>query len=369
VTESVDCVVIGAGVVGLACARAMALRGREVIVLEQAEAIGTETSARHSEVIHAGIYYEPGSLKAKFCVEGKIKMYRFMDERGIPYKPLGKLIVATSEDQIQALQQIKERAEKNGVMDLEFLSHNEVVAREPELRCITALWSPSTGVADSHSYMLGLQGDAEEHGAMIAFHAAVEKGEVIEDGIILEVGGEGAMTLKAKTVINAAGLHTQKLTHEIEGFPKDQIPPWHYCKGNYYSLSGCKAPFSSLIYPAPEQAGLGVHLTLDLAGQARFGPDVEWIDEIDYDVDPGRSDSFYAAVRKYWPGLPDDSLQPGYSGIRPKIQAPGEPATDYVIHGPKEHGVPGLINLYAIESPGMTSSLAIADYVADMIEP
>ncbi len=365
--ESVDCVVIGAGVVGLACARALALQGREVIVLERAEAIGTETSSRHSEVIHAGIYYEPGSLKAKFCVEGKLKMYRFMEERGIPFNRLGKLIVATSEDQIPALQQIKERAEKNGVMDLEFLSHNEVVAREPELRCVTALWSPSTGVADSHSYMLGLQGDAEARGAMIAFFAPVERGEVTEDGIILEVGGEGAMTLKARTVVNAAGLHTQSLTHEFAGFPKDRIPPWHYCKGNYYSLSGCKAPFSSLIYPAPEQAGLGVHLTLDLAGQARFGPDVEWIDEINYDVDPGRSDSFYAAVRKYWPGLPDGALQPGYSGIRPKIQAPGEPATDYVIHGPREHGVPGLINLYAIESPGMTSSLAIADHVAEML--
>jgi L-2-hydroxyglutarate oxidase LhgO len=367
VTESVDCVVIGAGVVGLACARALALQGRDVIVLERAEAIGTETSSRHSEVIHAGIYYEPGSLKAKFCVEGKLKMYRFMDERGIPYNPMGKLIVATSEDQVAGLQSIKDRAEKNGVMDLELLSHNEVVAREPELRCITALWSPSTGVADSHSYMLGLQGDAEENGAMIAYFAPVERGEITDDGIILEVGGEGAMTLKAKTVINAAGLHTQKLTHEIAGFPKERIPPWHYCKGNYYSLSGCRAPFSSLIYPAPEQAGLGVHLTLDLAGQARFGPDVEWIDEINYDVDPARSDSFYAAVRKYWPGLPDGALQPGYSGIRPKIQAPGEPATDYVIHGPKDHGVPGLINLYAIESPGMTSSLAIADYVADMV--
>jgi L-2-hydroxyglutarate oxidase LhgO len=368
VAESVDCVVIGAGVVGLACARALALQGREVIILERAEAIGTETSSRHSEVIHAGIYYEPGSLKARFCVEGKLKMYRFMKERGIPYNPMGKLIVATSEHQVAGLQSIKDRAEKNGVMDLELLSHNEVVAREPELRCITALWSPSTGVADSHSYMLGLQGDAEEKGAMIAYFAPVERGEITDGGIILEVGGEGAMTLKAKTVINAAGLHTQKLTHEITGFPKDRIPPWNYCKGNYYSLSGCKAPFSSLIYPAPEQAGLGVHLTLDLAGQARFGPDVEWIDEINYDVDPGRSDSFYAAVRKYWPGLPDGALQPGYSGIRPKIQASGEPATDYVIHGPKEHGVPGLINLYAIESPGMTSSLAIADYVADMLE-
>ena len=366
--ENVDCVVIGAGVVGLACARALAIEGREVIILEQADAIGTETSSRHSEVIHAGIYYEPGSLKAKFCVEGKIKMYRFMEERGIPFKKLGKLIVATSEDQISALNQIKRRAEQNGVMDLELLSHNEVIAREPDLRCITALWSPSTGVADSHSYMLGLQGDAESHGAMLAFFAPVESAELQDDGICLNIGGNDPMQLKAKTVINAAGLHTQKLTHGFKGFPKEKIPVWHYCKGNYYSLSGCKAPFTSLIYPAPEEAGLGVHLTLDLAGQARFGPDVEWINEINYDVDPKRSDSFYAAVRKYWPDLPDNSLQPGYSGIRPKIQAPGEPATDYVIQGPHDHGIDGLINLYAIESPGMTSSLAIGDYIVEMLQ-
>ena len=366
--DNVDCVVIGAGVVGLACARALAIEGREVIILEQADAIGTETSSRHSEVIHAGIYYEPGSLKAKFCVEGKIKMYRFMEERGIPFKKLGKLIVATSEDQISALNKIKQRAEQNGVMDLELLSHNEVIAREPDLRCITALWSPSTGVADSHSYMLGLQGDAESNGAMLAFLAPVESAELQNDGICLNVGGNDPMQLKAKTVINAAGLHTQKLTHEFKGFPKEKIPVWHYCKGNYYSLSGCKAPFTSLIYPAPEEAGLGVHLTLDLAGQARFGPDVEWIDENNYDVDPKRSDSIYAAVRKYWPGLPDNSLQPGYSGIRPKIQAPGEPATDYVIQGPRDHGINGLINLYAIESPGMTSSLAIGDYIVEMLQ-
>ena len=332
--EKVDCVVIGAGVVGLACARELAMAGREVIILEQADAIGTETSSRHSEVIHAGIYYEPGSLKAKFCVEGKLKMYAYLRERGIPFNQLGKLIVATTEEQISSLYQIQDRAEKNGVNDLEILSHNEAIAREPELNCVAALWSPSTGVADSHSYMLALQGDAENYGGMIAFFSPVTGGEVSEKSIILNVGGESPMQLEAATVINAAGLHSQKL---------------------------------NLIYPAPEQAGLGVHLTLDLAGQARFGPDVEWVDEIDYDVDPQRSDSFYEAVRKYWPDLPDNSLQPGYSGIRPKIQAPGEPATDYFIQGPKDHGVPGLINLHAIESPGMTSSLAIAKHVKQIL--
>jgi len=367
VPEKVDCVVIGAGVVGLACARELAMAGREVIILEQADAIGTETSSRHSEVIHAGIYYEPGSLKAKFCVEGKLKMYAYLRERGIPFSQLGKLIVATSEEQVSSLYQIQDRAKKNGVNDLEILSHNEAIAREPELNCVAALWSPSTGVADSHSYMLALQGDAENYGGMIAFFSPVTGGEVSEKSIILNVGGESPMQLEASTVINAAGLHSQRLNHQLNKFPKDKIPPHHYCKGNYYSLSGCKAPFSSLIYPAPEQAGLGVHLTLDLAGQARFGPDVEWVDEIDYDVDPQRSDSFYEAVRKYWPDLPDNSLQPGYSGIRPKIQAPGEPATDYFIQGPKDHGVPGLVNLHAIESPGMTSSLAIAAHVKQIL--
>ncbi|WP_193172683.1 NAD(P)/FAD-dependent oxidoreductase [Nisaea nitritireducens] len=368
-SDLVDAVVIGAGVVGLAAARALAMAGREVIVLEQHDLIGSETSSRHSEVIHAGIYYPPGSLKADVCVRGKEMLYEYVESHGVPYKKLGKLIVATSEDQIPALQQIKERAEQNGVHDLEFLSHNEVTAREPDLRCVTALWSPSTGVIDSHSYMLALQGDLEEHGGMIAFLSPVEGGKVTEAGIELRVGGLHGMTIIAKTVVVAAGLHSQSIMRTIEGFPSDAIPPQHFCKGNYYQLTGCSAPFSSLIYPAPEAAGLGVHLTLDLGGQARFGPDVEWIDEINYDVDPRRSDSFYAAVRKYWPGLPDDSLTPAYSGIRPKIQAEGEPAVDYMIQGPADHGVEGLVNLYGIESPGLTSSLAIAEEVMGRLEP
>ena len=366
-SEQIDAVVIGAGVVGLACARALALAGREVVVLDRAEAIGTETSSRHSEVIHAGIYYPTGSLKAKFCVEGKNKLYRYLEEHGVPFSRMGKLIVATSEDQIPALEQIKQRAHEAGVDDLFFMSHNEVTAIEPELRCVTALNSPSTGVLDSHSYMLALQGDAEERGVMIAIFAPVESGKVEEDGIELTVGGEFPAVLKAKTVINSAGIYAQSLIASFDGFPKDKVPPQYFCKGNYYTLSGCKAPFSHLIYPAPEQAGLGIHLTLDLAGQARFGPDVEWIDEVNYDVDPRRADSFYEAVRKYWPGLPDGALQPGYSGIRPKIQAPGEAAHDYMIQGPRDHGVPGLINLFGIESPGVTSSLAIADHVAELV--
>ncbi len=366
-SERVDAVVIGAGVVGLACARALALQGREVLVLEKAEAIGTETSSRHSEVIHAGIYYTLGSLKARFCVEGKTKLYRYLDEHGVPYKRLGKLIVATSEDQLPALRQIQDRAVAAGVDDLTFLSHNEVTALEPDLRCVTALMSPSTGVLDSHSYMLALQGDAEERGAMIAFHAPVEGGRVDEDGIELVVGGAEPMTLKATTVVNSAGLHAQPMAASLQRFPADKVPPQYFCKGNYYTLSGVRAPFRHLIYPAPEQAGLGIHLTIDLGGQARFGPDVEWVERIDYTVYPRRADSFYAAVRKYWPGLPDGSLQPGYAGMRPKIQAPGQPALDFMVQGPRDHGVPGLVNLYGIESPGVTSSLAIADHVGDLL--
>ena len=366
-SERVDAVVIGAGVVGLACARALALQGREVLVLEKAEAIGTETSSRHSEVIHAGIYYPVGSLKARFCVEGKIKLYRYLDDHGVPYKRLGKLIVATSEDQIPAMRQIQDRAAQAGVDDLSFLSHNEVTALEPELRCVTALLSPSTGILDSHSYMLALQGDAEERGAMIAFHAPVEGGRIDEDGIELVVGGADPMLLKATTVVNSAGLHAQPMAASLANFPRDRVPPQYFCKGNYYTLSGVRAPFRHLIYPAPEQAGLGIHLTLDLGGQGRFGPDVEWVETLNYDVDPRRADSFYAAVRKYWPGLPDGALQPGYAGMRPKIQAPGQPAVDFMVQGPRDHGVPGLVNLFGIESPGVTSSLAIADHVAELL--
>ena len=365
-TERVDCIVIGAGVVGLAIARAVARAGREVIVVERADMIGTETSSRHSEVIHAGIYYPQNSLKAEFCVSGKHALYDFCDTHGVAYNRCGKIIVATADDQMPELERLKANAAANGVGDLEWMTPPEVSAMEPAVYCVGALWSPSTGILDSHSYMLALQGEAEEAGAMFAFLTPVTGGQVVNDGIRLDCGGGAPMSLTAETVINCGGLWAQAIARSIGGVPPESVPPTYYCKGNYYTLSG-RPPFSRPIYPVPEKAGLGVHVTVDLGGQVRFGPDVEWIDEIDYDVDPARADKFYDAVRKYYPALADGAIQPGYSGIRPKIQAPGEAARDFVIQAPEEHGVPGLINLFGIESPGMTSSLAIADFVQKLL--
>jgi L-2-hydroxyglutarate oxidase LhgO len=365
--DSIDTIVIGAGVVGLAVARTLALAGREVVVLEAAEGIGTATSSRNSEVIHAGIYYEPGSLKARSCVAGKGLLYQYCREHGVPHANCGKLIVATNPEQIPALDKIRAQAAANGVRDLRPLARDEVHAMEPELSCVAALLSPSTGIIDSHSFMLALQGDAEDHGAMLAFKSPVLRGRLTGAGIELDVGGAEPVQVRARTVVNSAGLHAQTLASRLEGFPREHVPPSHLCKGNYYTLTG-RSPFSRLVYPVPEAAGLGVHVTIDLAGQARFGPDVEWIDAIDYDVDPRRADSFYAAIRRYWPGLREGALQPGYAGIRPKIQAKGEAAKDFVIAGPAEHGVPGLVHLYGIESPGLTAALALAEQVRTILD-
>ncbi|HEX9466202.1 MAG TPA: NAD(P)/FAD-dependent oxidoreductase [Alphaproteobacteria bacterium] len=367
-TETVDCAVIGAGVVGLAVARALALAGREVIVLEAADAIGTETSSRNSEVIHAGIYYPTGTLKAKLCVAGRDFLYRFAAERGIEHKRCGKLIVATSEDQLPYLKKIHDQAQANGVSDLQPIGGNVARTMEPNLRCHAALLSPSTGIIDSHSLMLAYQGDAEARGAVIAFNSAVRSGRVGEDGIELEVGSTvepdaEPMRLSCRSVVNSAGLHAQELARHLAGLKPDFVPPTYYAKGNYFQLLG-KAPFGRLVYPVPEKAGLGVHITLDLGGQARFGPDVEWIDQINYDVDPRRCQGFYAEIRKYWPELPDGALVPGYAGVRPKIGPSGAVGTDFVIQGPEAHGVPGLVNLFGIESPGLTASPAIAAEVA-----
>ncbi|MDE2516038.1 MAG: NAD(P)/FAD-dependent oxidoreductase [Rhodospirillales bacterium] len=365
--ESVDCIVAGAGVVGLAVARALALAGREVLVLEAAEGIGTETSSRNSEVIHAGIYYPAGSLMARFCVAGRRALYAYCDERGVPYRNCGKLIVATSAEEDARLADIKRRAEANGVEGMRVLSQAEAVALEPNLTCTSALLSPATGIIDSHAYMLALQGDAENAGAVCVFHSPVVGARATGGRIAVSVGGEDPMTLACNLFVNSAGLHAPSLARRVIGMPADRIPTAYYAKGNYFTLTG-RSPFSRLIYPVPVPGGLGVHLTIDLGGQARFGPDVEWVDTLDYSVDPARASSFYAAVRRYWPALQDGQIQPGYAGIRPKIVPKGAPAQDFVVQGPQSHGVPGLINLFGIESPGLTASLAIAAHVRDVSE-
>jgi L-2-hydroxyglutarate oxidase LhgO len=363
--EQVDCVVIGAGVVGLAVARALALQGREVMVLEAADAIGTGTSSRNSEVIHAGIYYPQGSLKASLCVAGKELLYAYCAERGIGHSRCGKLIVATSEAQVAQLQGITAKAAANGVHDLVLLSRERARALEPQLECVAALHSPSTGIVDSHALMLALQGDLENAGGLVVLNTPLAHAECAQEAINL-IAKDGTQ-LQAKTVVNAAGLHAQTLARRFVGLAAHHVPPSHYAKGSYFTLSG-RSPFARLIYPVPEAAGLGVHLTIDLGGQAKFGPDVQWVSSPDdLVVDPARGDAFYAEVRKYWPALQDGALIPGYAGLRPKIQAPDEPAKDFLIQGPAEHGVPGLVNLFGIESPGLTSSLAIGDYVSRLL--
>lgn len=363
--DKVECVVVGAGVVGLAIARRLAADGREVIVLEAADAIGTVTSSRNSEVIHAGIYYPAGSLMARLCVNGKLALYDYCRDHGIPHRNSGKLIVATKPGEIDRLQTIKAHAETNGVHDLQVLSGDEARALEPALQCEAALLSPSTGIIDSHSYMLSLRGDAESDGAAFAFLAPLVSAKTVPGGFELEVGGEAPMQLACDILINAAGLSATTIARSIDGMPLDMIPPAYLAKGSYFSCN-TKAPFSRLIYPVPEPGGLGVHLTLDMAGQARFGPDVEWVYHIDYTVDPERAEKFYPAIRRYWPTLPDGALMPSYSGMRPKIVPPAVATQDFMIQGPQSHGVAGLINLFGIESPGLTSSLAIADYVSAM---
>lgn len=364
--DRVDCVVIGAGVIGLAVARRLAQAGRDVIVLETAEGIGTVTSSRNSEVIHAGIYYRAGSLMARMCVSGRQALYRYCENHGVPYRNSGKLIVATTPKETEKLQSIRAHAEANGVLDMELLSGEAAHALEPALNCDAALLSPSTGIIDSHAYMLALRGDAEAAGAAFAFHTPLLRAKAAAGRIEIEAGGEAPLTLECDLFVNAAGLAAPAVARSIEGMPLELIPCAYLAKGNYFSCSA-RAPFSRLIYPVPEPGGLGVHLTLDMGGQARFGPDVEWVESIDYAVDPARADRFYPAIRKYWPGLPDGALMPSYSGIRPKIVPPAVATQDFLIQGPRDHGVTGLINLFGIESPGLTSSLAIADYVGELV--
>lgn len=363
--EHIEAVVIGAGVVGLAVGRALALQGREVVVLESSNAIGTGISARNSEVIHAGIYYPAGSLKARLCVQGKQLLYAYCAERAVAHQRLGKLIVATSSEQVRALDGILAQAGANGVQDLQWLSAAEAKALEPDLACHAALLSPSTGVVDSHGLMLALQGDMQTAGGLLALLSPVRSiglGQGTPSHPFL-VRTQDGTELACKVLVNAAGLNAVALARGIEGMDPNALPQAYCAKGNYFTLLG-RAPFSRLIYPVPETAGLGVHLTLDLGGRAKFGPDVQWVDEpADLQVDPRRGDVFYAEVRKYWPALPDGALQPGYAGMRPKINGPSEVAADFMIQGRAEHGVPGLVNLLGIESPGLTSALAIAAQV------
>lgn len=389
-----DCLVVGAGVVGLAVARAMAMRGREVLVLEAKSTFGTATSSRNSEVIHAGIYYPRNSLKALLCVQGRKSLYSYCKEHDVAHKQLGKLIVATETGQISALESIYSAGQSNGVSDLCYISSKVVSELEPYITCVKALWSPSTGIIDSHSFMLCLQADAEAHGATFAFNSSVIEGNVCSKGLELYVCSTEDLTaqrepkqmdanssvISARSVINAAGLNATAVARRLHGFPSEAVPASFFSRGCYFSLAGeGKAPFSHLVYPIPGDGGMGVHVTLDLNGQVRFGPDVEWLDkntssaneayqlEYDYGVDPKRAEKFYPEIRKYYPALQDGGLKADYAGIRPKLSGPNCPSADFLIQGEEIHGVCGLVNLFGIESPGLTSSLAIADRVCAML--
>jgi L-2-hydroxyglutarate oxidase LhgO len=364
--ERVDTIIIGAGVVGLAIARALAQKGREVLILEAETAVGSITSSRNSGVIHAGIYYKPGSLKARLCVKGRDRLYAYAEERGIPHRRCGKLIVAADESQIAKLQEWKSIAEQNSVKGLRQLSAAEAKAMEPEVACTAALLSSDTGIIDQHTYIHTLLGDAETAGATLALRAPVTDGEIKSDGFVLNVGGDTPMQISCNTLINAAGLGAQSFAHNLKGLDAATIPALVLAKGNYFSLSG-KPPFKMLIYPLPVLGSSGLHASCDLSGRVHFGPDVEWVDRIDYRVDPSRAQMFEDAVRRYYPNLPKGALTPDYSGIRPKLARASPHDSDFVIQTKETHKIPNLINLYGIESPGLTSSLALAEEVVGLL--
>ncbi len=365
----IDAIVIGAGAVGLACAAELSRRGHEVMVLEAADAIGTGTSARNSEVIHGGMYYPTGTLKHQMCVAGRRKFYDYLAARNVAHRKCGKLIVATNAKEEAKIAGIFKLAQENGVENCTLHTADETRALEPNVRAVSAMLSPETGIVDSHGYMLALLGEVESNGGSLALNTPIMRGEVLNgSGFEIEIGGEAPATLRCKILINSAGLNAQAVANAIAGIPSETVPPLILAKGSYFGCS-VKAPFSRLIYPAPVDGGLGVHLTLDLGGRGRFGPDVEWLDHndparVDYAVDIKRSESFYDAIRTYWPTLPDNALTPDYSGCRPKLSGPGQPAADFRIDGPELHTIEGLVNLFGIESPGLTSSLAIAEVAA-----
>jgi L-2-hydroxyglutarate oxidase LhgO len=365
-SERVDVAVIGAGVVGLAIARALSLAGRSVLILEAEPVFGSHTSSRNSEVIHAGIYYPKDSKKALTCVRGRHLLYAYCRAHDVPHRRLGKLLVASSEDEVPALERLKVHAEANGVADLEWLDAHQIAELEPFVRAVRGLFSPSSGIVDSHALMAAFLRDARQAGAELVVASPIVSGMVRDDGIELAVGGTEPMSIVCDGVVNSAGLFAQSVARSIRGVPEHTIPDSYYAKGHYFTMTG-RSPFSHLVYPIPAPGGLGVHVTLDLAGQVRFGPDVSWIDGVDYGFDESRAASFYAAVRAYFPELRDGSLQPGYTGIRPKLGPAGSPAQDFVVQGPRDHGVPGLVELFGIESPGLTSSLALAEDVGSLL--
>jgi L-2-hydroxyglutarate oxidase LhgO len=360
--------VIGAGVVGLAIAREAALRGHDVIVVEAADAIGTGTSSRNSEVIHAGLYYPTGSKRALHCPRGRRMLYAYCESHGIPHRKIGKLFIVTKDADIPKLAAIHAQALANGVENVTMLDAGEAKRMEPSLFCVAAFHSAETGIVDSHRFMLALEGDIEDRGGVIAFNTPVERIAHEGAGWRVDFGGAEPGSITVDAVINSAGHGAQRIARATDGYPAARVPKLVLAKGNYFGFAG-RAPFARLIYPAPVPGGLGIHITLDLAGRMRFGPDVEWIDAMDFNVDPRRGDAFYAAIRTYWPGLPDNSLFPDYAGIRPKVTGPGEPAADFMIDGPAEHGLPGLVHLFGIESPGLTSALSLAEEVVSAAAP
>lgn len=365
--DEVDCIVVGAGAVGLAVARRLAQSGLEVVVLEVADAVGAGVSSRSSEVVHAGIYYPKDSLKARLCVAGRSRLYAFCAEHGVETRRVGKFIVAADQSQTEALEKIHAAALANGVDDVELWSARRFHEVEPDVRCALAIFSPSTGIFDSHGYVTALRGDLEAAGGAVALLSPFEGATPRGDGFEVRVGGEEPMTLGCRLLVNAAGLGAPDAAGLIDGLDQEQVPTAYFAQGAYFSAAGVRAPFRHLIYPIPEPGGLGVHATLDLGGQVRFGPDVRWIDAPHYEVDADRATSFYEAIRRYWPGLPDGALTPAYAGVRPKISGPSEPNADFLIQGPADTKLPGLVNLFGIESPGLTSSLAIADHVAELL--